>query len=313
MHRVLFAALALAAAGIDPALPSYVPEAFEVPAAPVKVVGYNDMRDTLEPLARRFEAAHPGLRLMLELPGTRFAPAALARGESAFAPMGAVFTPPQLAEYRSLMHADPLVFRVAHASLDPAALSGPLAIVVHRDNPLASLTLEQAARIFAGEVKTWGEVGLAGEWAARPIVAYGMRPETALALEFHAAAMGSRAYGRELHTFPQSADVVKQVGADPAGVGFAAAMRASSDVRAVPIAWRAGEVAAAPTEESVASGRYPLDRYLLVYARAPLSPLARDFLRLMLSREGQEAVASTPQGYIPLSAREAAEERAKLR
>jgi phosphate transport system substrate-binding protein len=313
-----FAAAALCAlaasafAQLDPALPSYRPEPFAVPREPVKILGYNDMREMLEPLVRYFEAVHPGLRIDLELPGTRFAPAALARGESVLAPMGALFTPEQLAQYRGLNAEDAVAFRVAHASLDPKALSGPLAIFVHRDNPIASLTFEQAARIFSGEAKTWGDVGLSGEWATRPIATYGLGPNTALALEFHAAVMGDRAWSAAMKGVPQSAEVVEKLGADRAGVGFAAAMRASADVRIVPVARAGGEAAQLPTEEAMRAGRYALDRYLLIYARPPLSPLARDFLRLVLSREGQQAVAQTPQRYIPLTAPEAARERAKI-
>src|SRR5262249_39379970 len=154
------------AAGVDPALPDYVPRKVVVPLdasyvsaeGEVNVVGYNDMREMLERAAALFAATHPGVRLKLTLPGTRFAPAALAKGESALAPMGAEFTPPQLAAYRATRIHDPVAFRVAHASVNPRALSGPLGIFVHRDNPIRSLTLEQLSRIFSGEVRRWGDV-----------------------------------------------------------------------------------------------------------------------------------------------------------
>src|SRR5207302_7088468 len=162
VHGALTALLLLLVAGsyaasVDPALPRYEPRRVEIPASEryvgadgaIVVVGYNDMRDMLEALVPLFAAAHPYIRIGLDLPGTRFAPAALAKGESAFAPMGAEFTPPQLAEYRAIRGDDPIAFKVAHASLDPKALSGPLAVFVHRDNPVASLTLEQVSRVVA--------------------------------------------------------------------------------------------------------------------------------------------------------------------
>ncbi len=121
---MLGALLLAGAAAIDPALPAYQPQPFEAPPEPVHVVGYNDMRDMLEAMRVKFEALHPGLHLRFELPGTRFAPAALADGRSAFAPMGAEFTPPQLQAYRDKVGADPVAIRVAHASLDARALSG---------------------------------------------------------------------------------------------------------------------------------------------------------------------------------------------
>lgn len=276
------------------------------------VVGYNDMRDLLEPIVAMFTAAHPGVRFKLVLPGTRFAPAALAKGESAFAPMGAEFTPPQLAEYRALQSADPIAFRVAHASLDPRALSGPLAIFVHRDNPLASLTLERIARAFAGEARTWGDLGLGSEWKEREVKAYGLASGTALSYAFKSAAMGARSIGSRMTGLPQSAEVVQRVSGDPLAIGFAAAMRATGAARVLSIARRAGDDPVAPTEESIVAGRYPLDRFLLIYAPRPLTPLAREFLRLVLSYEGQQAVANTPQKYLPLSASDAAAELANL-
>ncbi len=318
--KTLFGALlalassACVAAGptVDPALPHYQPRASEVPATAVRIVGYNDMHDLLEPLVRRFMAAHPGVAIELDLPGTRFAPAALGSGVSALAPMGAEFTPKQLADYRESAGADPVVFRVAHASLDPLALSGPLAVFVHRDNPLPSLSLSQLRQVFSGAVRTWDELGLAGAWSHSPIATYGLQAGTALAHEMRIRTLGEARYATALHGFPQSADVVEQVGRDRHGIGFAAAMRATPDVRVLSIAPADGTQPVAPTAENLMAGRYPLDRYLLIYAKPPLSPFAREFLRLVLSHEGQQAVADTPQGYLPLSSAEAARELAKL-
>src|SRR5262249_48479725 len=98
-------------------------------------VGYNDMREKLEAIGAMFTPPHPEVRFAFDLRGTRFAPAALAAGTSAFAPMGGEFTPPQLEEYRAVVGDEPLAFRVAHASVNPRALSGPLGIFVHPHNP----------------------------------------------------------------------------------------------------------------------------------------------------------------------------------
>ena len=301
-----------AAPAVDPALPPYEPRPFPVPAAPLRIVGYNDMHDLLEPIVRRFMAAHPGVAIELDLPGTRFAPAALASGESALAPMGAPFTPGQLAHYHAGAQGDPVAFRVAHASLDPKALSGPLAIFVHRDNPLPSLSLSQLRRVFSGSARTWGELGLTGPWAGSPIATYGLQADTVLAYEMRARTLGEAGFSPGLRGFAQSADVVEQVGRDRMGIGFAAAMRATPEVRALPIAPEDGAAPVAPSSANLMAGRYPLDRYLLIYAKPPLTPFAREFLRLVLSREGQQAVADTPQGYLPLSAAQAATELAKL-
>src|SRR5205085_6113229 len=134
-----------------------------------------------EPLVRRFMQAHPGVAIELDLPGTRFAPAALGSGVSALAPMGAEFTPEQLADYRARAAGDPVVFRVAHASLDPRALSGPLGVFVHRDNPLPSLSLSRLRQVFSGGVRSWDELGLARAWSHSPIATYRPPARPALA------------------------------------------------------------------------------------------------------------------------------------
>jgi phosphate transport system substrate-binding protein len=305
---------------VDPALPAYRPQPVDLaqtagylaPDGAIVVVGYNDMQEMLQAMAATFTASHPNVRFRLDLPGTRFAPAALAKELSAFAPMGALFTPVQLAEYRTIAGRDPLAIRIAHASLNPRALSGPLAVFVHRDNPMRSITLAQVARVFAGDVERWRELGVDGEWGERRVDAYGVKAGTALAFELQHAVMPDRPFGNRFVGVPQSVEVVDKVAADPAAIGFAAAMRMRPEVRALAIAAQERLEPIAPTCESIVAGRYPLDRHLLIYLRQPVTPLAREFVRLALSREGQEAVAASPQGYLPLSARDAAAELAKL-
>jgi phosphate transport system substrate-binding protein len=226
--------------------------------------------------------------------------------------MGALFTPPQLAEYRSIAGGDPLPIRIAHASLDAHALSGPLSVFVHRDNPLRSITMAQIAQVFAGEAKDWRELGLEGEWGGREIHLYGMQPGTALAHELQLMTMDGRPFAVRMTGVPQSAELVEKVAADPAAIGFAAAVRATSRVRMLDIAANERTAPVALTCENIVASRYPLDRHLLIYLARPVTPVAREFVRFALSREGQQAVVASPQRYLPLSARDAATELAKI-
>jgi len=278
----------------------------------IAVVGYNDMREMLEAIGAIFTAAHPNVRFAFDLRGTRFAPAALAAGTSAFAPMGGEFTPPQLDEYRAAVGDEPLAFRVAHASVNPRALSGPLGIFVHRDNPLVSLSLPQAGRAFGGQAARWGDLGATGTWTDRPIHIYGLKADTVLGIFAQKRVLEGRPFGPRFAGFPQSVDVVERVSSDSSGIGFAAANRGTPSVRALALSATAKDTPLAPTAKNVASGRYPLDRFLLIYARRPLTQIAREFVRLVLSPQGQAAVAASPQEYIPLSPTELAAERAKL-
>jgi phosphate transport system substrate-binding protein len=294
----------LAAASVLPAYeprpvaaPSRVP--YLTPDGAMAVIGYNDMEQMLETLGTRFTALHPGLRFAFTLQGTRTAPPALARGKSAFAPMGAEFSPEQLADYRAVTGGEPEMFRVAHCSLDPAALSGPLAIIVHRDNPLTALTLAEVADIFSGR-------------APRGLRLCGLAPETALGLFMRQRTLAGGGFGKGFKGFPQSRDVVQAVAADPQAIGFTGAMRAMPGVKILALAPGPGLPPLALTDETIRSGRYPLDRYLLIYAREPLEPVVREYLRFVLSREGQEVIARGTLGYLPLNAAELAAERTRL-
>jgi phosphate transport system substrate-binding protein len=293
---------------VDAALPRYeAPSlapprnaAYLAPDGAIALVGYNDMAEMLGALTAGFAARHPGFSFAPDLKGTRTAPPALAAGRSALAPMGAEFSPRELADYRAATGGEPLVVRVAHASLNPRALSGPLAIFVHRSNPLAALTMAEVAAIFTGSDRARG---------LRPC---GLNPDAALGLFFRGRALGGRPLAAEFTGFAQSADVVKHVGQDPRAIGFAAAMRSSAEVKILALAPREGGAPVALTEESLIAGRYPLDRHLLIGARRPLEPWVREFLGFVLSRDGQQLIAAGTLGYLPLSAGDAAAERAKL-
>ncbi|GIL41149.1 substrate-binding domain-containing protein [Roseiterribacter gracilis] len=290
---------------------SYGTPSYITPAGAVRVVGYNDMQGMLDALNARFIALHPGTQFDLVLKGTRTAPQALARGSSAFAPMGAEFSDAELADYRAVAGGDPIQFRVAHASLNPAAKSGPLAIFVHRDNPLPSLTLEQVMRIFAEQpdrLSTWSQLGL-GRHAIHPI---GLHATTALALFLQRHKFGGRPYTSLITTFPQSADVIRAVGEDRDAIGFAAMNLATPQVRVVPLVACVDMRPSSGSEEDIVAGVYPLDRHLYIYARQPIEPLVAAYLRLVLSREGQRVIAQEALQYLPLNDAEIAVELAKL-
>ncbi len=265
----------------------------------IMIVGYNDMQPMLEGLNVAFASRHPEFRFALNLKGTRTAPPALAKGESALAPMGAEFSPEELANYRLATGGEPRCFRVAHCSLNPAALSGPLAIFVHRDNPLAALTLAEVADIFSGR-------------DTRGLTPVGLAPGLALALFLRSQVRWNGGFAANFKGFGQSAEVVEYVARHRDTIGFAAAMRSVPGVRILPLAPAAGEPAVPLSEESVRAGTYPLDRHLLIYAREPLEPWVREYLGFALSQEGQEIIARGSLGYLPLNAAELAAERAKL-
>ena len=297
----------LAAPAADRTLPHDEPREMAVPPGAsylnsdgsIAVIGYNDMEQMMVALGEKFAALHAGIRFAFTLKGTRTGPPALARGLSAFAPMGAEFSPREMADYRAATGGEPLLIRVAHCSLNPNALSGPLAVLVHQGNPLASLTLAEVGEIFSGR-------------NPRGLQLVGLAPETALGLFMRREAMGGDGFGASFKGFTQSRDVVAAVAADPQAIGFAAAMRSMPGVKILALDRVAGSVPVELSEASLRAGTYPLDRFLLIHARLPLEPWVREYLRFVLSPDGQGVIARGTLGYLPLNATEAAAERAKL-
>jgi len=328
----IFVASATSATTVDTpqangsSLPHFKPAPLQLPAgAPyqnadgvIRIIGYNDMQDILVRINALFQRFHPEFRFELILKGTRTAPSALARGASLLAPMGAEFSDAELTDYVKHTGTPPVLFKVAHDSLNPAALSAPLAIFVSAQNPLPRISMEQLPRVFSASqdgVATWGRLGLRGEWTSRPIHLCGLAPSTALG-RLMQRRLGDTPFAEGFAAFPQSRDAVACVAADPLAIGFAAINRGVSGVRVVPLSEREGDVPSSGTREDIVANRYPLDRHLLIYLRTDaqqkVDPVAREYLRLMLSYEGQQEIANEGLGYLPLNARECAEELKRL-
>ncbi|HLG86748.1 MAG TPA: substrate-binding domain-containing protein [Alphaproteobacteria bacterium] len=291
--------------------------AYVTPDGRIRIVGYNDMQEMLTALDTIFTASHPGVAFDLELKGTRTAPPALTDGSSAFAPMGAEFSPTDMTRFRASLGSEPMAIRVAHDSLSPQALSAPLGIFVNASNPLTTIAMPQLARIFGADsdhdrVHHWGELGLGGVWQDREIHIVGLAPETAIGTLFKRRLLADREFGHAFAGFAQSREVTQRVGDDALALGFAALNRATEAARPLALATAAGAYASAASPSDLRAGRYPLDRYLYIYIRREADPFVREYLHLVLSRDGQRAIASGRLGYIPLSAAEILQERQKL-
>lgn len=285
----------------------------------VRVVGYNDMDEMLVPLARAFEARHPGIRFELILKGTRTAPRPLTDGTSAFAPMGAAFEPGDLIAWRRVHRHDPLPVPIAHDSLTPGALSSPTGIFVHESSPLRTVSVDTLRRVFAprsGErrIRLWRELGVKGARGDRPIRLVGLASDTAIG-SLMLRRLGGPAYAGDFTALRQSRDVAAAVIADPDALGIANLNHARAGIRPLAIFDRSGRIVAGDAQ-GIRSGRYPFDRHLLIYVRRDsggrVEPLAREFLALALSPEGQRIIASGRRGYLPLNPSELAKARKSI-
>lgn len=281
------------------------------------IVGYNDMAEMIAALESAFSALHPNVRFRTDLQGTRFGPAALADGRALIAPMGAMFTPAQLADYHARTGGAPAGFKIAHASLSPKALSGPNAVFVHRDNPLAAADLPALAHLFTTPgPHVWAALGAPKPFGDSPIRLAGLAPDTPLALEMQAAAFPGRPFAAGMRSVRQARDVVAFVAADALALGFASLNRAQGPVRALGLRRRPGDPPVFASAETLRAGAYPLDRHLWLYARRDrsgrLDPLARAYIQFALSDRGQAIVGAGTLGYLPLGPEELRRERVKL-
>jgi phosphate transport system substrate-binding protein len=289
-------------------------------AGRARVIGYNDMDEMLAALSARFNELHPHIRFALDLPSTRSAPPALTAGTSAFAPMGAAFTADEAAQFRKRWGHEPLGFRVAHASLQPGALTSPLGVLVHPANPMRRIRLTDVRRIFVAAdegrpIEFWGELGLSGPWRKRRLHRVGLGETTALGRFLLEGPLPGSRFVQDYRRLPQSREVAAAVAGDASAIGLANLSNVGASTRALAIVDANGRVIA-PTEREVRKGTYPFDRHLLIYVRRDregrVEPLARAFLGFVLSCEGQRIVAVGTRGYLPLNENEIAVERRKL-
>ena len=185
----------------------------------------------------------------------------------------------------------------------------------------SSSTSDDAARIFAagharGDLTQWGQLGVKGELGKQPIHTYGATDDGGFGQYMLAEHLGGLRFRRGHERLNDSPQIVKRVAEDSAGIGFAALSYVTPGVKILAVAPKEGAPYSNGAAEDVGAGRYPYNRYVYFYVRRlpgqPVDPFVKEYLKLVLSREGQEIIASETDGYIPLNAREAAAELAKL-
>jgi phosphate transport system substrate-binding protein len=287
---------------LDPALPAYKRAAGEV-AGSLKCVGSDTMNNLVALWSEGFKKFYPGVREAIEGKGSASGPPALSEGTCTFAPMSRDWKPSEIDAFREKHGYPPVVV--------PTALD-MLAVFVHKDNPLKSLTMQQVDAIFSknrngGEVKdirTWGDLGLTGEWRDEPISLYGRNAASGTYGYFKEHALFKGDFKPTVKEQPGSSAVVQAVATDRFGIGYSGIGYRTADVRAVPLAAKAGSPAIDTDPKFAYSGEYPLARqlYLSVNAKpgTSLDPLRQEFLRYVLSASGQGDVKK--DGYLPLPA-----------
>lgn len=299
---------------------------YVLPDGTIQIVTCSRLAGVVRVLNQVYAAAHPGVKFKV-LEGDNYsAMAALTFDRSAFAPLGTEYTRIGLGDNLKIA-AEPVGFRIAHASLSPGAGVPALGVIVNRANPIASLSMAQLTRMFAvggpaGDIATWGQAGVAGPLAEREVHPVGPMPsdytdsEDPQAGEFLSTdKMGGLNMNHRYAGMVRYADVVERVKEDSAAIGITALNVPLGDVKVIGLKSETGS-ASQGSAADIAARRYPMDRFVYIYLRVgkgmPLDSFGQEYVRMVLSDEGQRTIAAEAAGYIPLNAGELAEERARL-
>ncbi|MDN2676548.1 substrate-binding domain-containing protein [Janthinobacterium sp. SUN033] len=321
---------AAGAAALDPALPAYVPQPVKVPATAgyldrktgaAMIGGAEHVASVVGQWNALFAASHPGIVLGFDGKGTSSAVPLLMHDKLLFGAMGRAINPIELVPYRKIVGRDALEIRIAHTASTPGEhLATSLAVYVNRANPLMRLTAAQVSQILSvgnpgGDFSRWGQLGLSGEWRERAIHPYGTAAYTGFGDYLQREHFQGRALALNHEELGNTAAITGRIAQDPAGIGVAALGVQHPQLRQVAIVGADGR-ATTGTDEEVVAQRYPYGRYVYLYVRRlpghAVDPLAKEYLRLVLSREGQAIIAAQPGGYLPLTAAQARAELEKL-
>jgi phosphate transport system substrate-binding protein len=269
----------------------------------VKSIGSDTMNNLMTLWAEGFRSVYPSVTIEVEGKGSSTAPAALIAGAASFGPMSRAMKDKELTDFENAFGYKPVAL--------PAAID-MLAVYVNKDNPIRSLTLAQVDAIFSkprlrghpSEIRTWGDLGLTGEWAERPISVYGRNSASGTYGFFKERALANGDFKDSVMEQPGSSSVVQGIASDRYGIGYSGIGYSTADVRALALKPDAKSAPVAAEAANAYTGKYPLSRFLFVYVNykpgAQLDPLRSEFVRYVFSREGQADVLK--DGYYPVTA-----------
>jgi phosphate transport system substrate-binding protein len=307
----LATAIAAGAVQVDPALPTYKPVSGV--AGSLKAIGSDTLNNLMTLWSEGYRSQYPNVKIEIEGKGSSTAPPALVAGTAQFGPMSREMKAAEVDAFEKKFGYKPSRVRT---SVDA------LAVFVNKDNPIRCLSLQQLDAIFSKtrkggegkEIATWGDAGLTGEWAAKPISLYGRNSASGTYGYFKEVAMFDGDYKDSVKEQPGSSAVVQAVASDKYAIGYSGVGYKTADVRAVPLSATSGGECFEANADNAYSGDYPISRFLYIYVNKnpnqALDPLRAEFLRYVFSKQGQEAVVK--DGYFPVTAAVAEEDLAAL-
>ncbi|MEQ3531703.1 MULTISPECIES: PstS family phosphate ABC transporter substrate-binding protein [Pseudoalteromonas] len=275
-------------------------------------VGSDTLANMMTFWAEEYKRIYPNVNIQIQAAGSSTAPPALTEATANFGPMSRKMKSKEIEAFEKRYGYKPTEIRVAIDAL---------AVFVHKDNPIEGLTIEQVDSIFsstrkcgsAAQANRWSDVGLSGDWAAKDIQLYGRNSVSGTYGYFKKKALCKGDFRNNVNEQPGSASVVQSISSSVNAIGYSGIGYKTSGVRTVPLAKKGTNYVDA-TLENVAQGKYPLSRFLYLYVNKhpnkELAPIEAEFLKMVLSKEGQKIVEK--DGYVPLSSEMATRELKKL-
>ena len=314
----------------DPSLPAWHPGKLDImPEQEFHLVGADVMDQMTLGWAEMFRKAYPHLSVTMEARSSGSGAPALVDGRADAAPVGRELLPAEEAAFVRKFGYAPLAIKVATGSVGELGKTASTVMLVSKANPIRGLTMAELDAIYStsdkrghADVKTWGDLGLKGEWANRPIHLYGLKSPNGIEQYFKQAVMEGGDYKTNIefvhgqgftHAFTVAAHDIEQ--SQPGGITYAMLSNLTPGTKVVPLAEKAGGPFLMPTLHNIYTHAYPLSRYVYIFVNRPpgqpLDPVVKQFLTMVLSRQGQEVVAKEGV-YIPLTPAVAKAELAKL-
>lgn len=285
---------------LDSNLPPY--QVSHGPTGLIRSVGSDTMNTLMHSWSERFKSYYRGVRTEIEGQGSSKAMPALIEGSSSFGPMSRPLKLSEIEEFENRFGYKPTLLPVG---IDLVGL------LVHRDCPLESISLEQIDAIFSNTrrrghsaITTWGDLGLTGDWAREPIVLYGRNAASGTYGFFKDRVLNEGDFQPKVFEQPGSSAVVAAIAGNRYAMGYSGMGGGTDLVKPLMISERNGTTGITPNEENAMDGSYPLARYLFLAVHykpnSRLDPTRREFLKFIFSREGQRLVLL--DGYLPINA-----------
>jgi phosphate transport system substrate-binding protein len=314
---------------VDASIPGWQPgEVKSDPEEELNLVGADIMDEVALEWTKIYRKQYPRLSVTLDLRASGAGAPGLVSGKGHLAPVGREMFPAEVKSFVDKFGYEPTPIQVATGSVGSLGKTAASVILVDKDNPIECLTIPQLDAIYSKtrkqgykEVKTWGDVGARGTWASRPIHLYGLKPVNGIEQYFKMVAMNGGEYKEGIefvkgkgftHAFTVAAE---KMAAEPGGLTYALLANVTPNVKVLKVAPSEGAPCYEPNVENVYLHKYPFSRYVYIYVNKapgkPLEPKVKEFLKLVLSREGQDVVAKE-RVFIPLLPDVVTEELRKL-